>query len=240
MIVDDEPDAQEVLNLRLNHFPDIEVVGTAFSVDEGIEAVRSTKPELIFLDVELSEKSGFDLLRAFPKPDFKVIFVTAFEQYAIRAIKHSALDYILKPVQLDELGLALERITEERTENDERLEHLAKNVEGNKALERLVIASKKGFITLEIKNIISIEARSGNYAFFFLADGRTHLCTKPLTYYDELLSENGFVRIHRSHLVNLKHIKKFDNTSDTVLMSNQKQLPVAARRRSHFRKQLLK
>lgn len=239
IIIDDEPNAAEFLQLMLGQHQGIEVLAIAPSADAGVDLIQSLKPDLVFLDVEMPGKNGFEVLKAFPKVAFKVIFVTAFNQYAINAIKHAALDYLLKPVDTAELEITIERVRQSLKTEDNRVEQLAENISGTSALEHVIISSKRGFISLSISDIVSIESMTGKYAFFYMVDGTEHLCTKPLGHYDEMLSESGFHRIHRSYLVNLKQIKTFDNEKDTVLMNNQRMLPVAARRRSKFRKRFL-
>lgn len=239
IIVDDERDAIDVLALMLKRHSSIEVIDNAQSVDQGIELVKAHQPDLLFLDVEMPGKNGFELLNAFDRPSFKVIFVTAFNQYAIRAIKYAALDYILKPIQPTELEQAIARMQEHLHFEDKRFEQLTKVVDEPQTIEQIIITSKKGFISLKIDQIVSIESTPGNYAFFMMHDGGQFLCTKPLGHYEDLLTPFGFHRIHRSHIVNLVHVSAFNGDAGTVRMSNQKELPVAVRRRSAFRKKVL-
>lgn len=236
LLVDDEFDALVVLKLLLQKHEHIDVVDTAQSVDEAREIIFRAKPDLVFLDIEMPQKSGFELLNAFPKPDFKVIFVTAYDQYAIKAFKYSALDYILKPVQATELEAAINKVIEQRNLEDLRLEQLHQLVEKEASFDRIIITSKKGFIVLQLDQIVRIESMPGNYAFFFLEDGRQFLCTKPLNHYEDILPEQSFFRIHRSFMVNLRHVVAFDNEGAEVTLIDQKKLPVAVRRRTDFRK----
>ena len=238
IIVDDEIDAIIVLELLLKRNPNITVVGTAQSVNQGIELINELQPDLVLLDVEMPGKNGFELLNAFDQPSFKVIFVTAFDQYAIKAIKYSALDYLLKPINWEELQEAITRLIEQRLPQDERLAQLNLLVHQPRSFDRIIITSKKGFITLQLDEIISIASSSGNYAFFHMASGKQFVCTKPLSHYEELLSGSAFYRIHRSHVVNLDHISNFDNQGGEVLMSDHRRLPVAVRRRAEFKKRI--
>lgn len=236
LLIDDEPDATEVLKLMLASFPSIEIAGSAESADEGVQLIQLLKPDLVFLDVEMPEKDGFQLLSAFPDASFKVVFVTAYNQYALNAIKHAALDYLLKPVESEELKTTIERVKKRLQVQDGRLEQLSMNLKHPQALKHIIIPSKNGFKTLDISEIVAIESGSGNYAFFFMADGAEFVCTKTLGYYDDLLSSSGFHRIHRSHMVNLRHIESFESKKDSVVMSNQRVFPIASRRKSEFRK----
>ncbi|MEM9023874.1 MAG: LytTR family DNA-binding domain-containing protein [Bacteroidota bacterium] len=236
ILIDDEPDAVQVLQLLLEKHDAIKVIGSANSVDEGVRLIKKLQPDLIFLDVEMPEKDGFALLQQFPEPSFQVIFVTAFDQYAIRAIKCSALDYLLKPVSGVELTEAIAKVQAQAESQTERLDHLKGVLRNPDNLEQLVVASQQGFSMLAVNEIISIGSQPGNYAFFRLKSGQSLLCTKPLNHYEQILSDHAFVRIHKSHMVNLRHVKSYDAATGEVAMSNSEKLPVAARRRGAFRK----
>ncbi|MGD1848155.1 MAG: LytR/AlgR family response regulator transcription factor [Salibacteraceae bacterium] len=234
LIVDDEPDALAVLALLLKDFPEVTLVGQAHSAREAELLVESEQPELVILDVEMPEANGFDFLHAFEVPPFKVIFATAFDHYAIRAIKHSALDYLLKPVNREELGMALKKVDAVRGQEDVRIAQLNALLDTPDTPDRIIITSQRGFITLQLKEILSITAQAGNYAYFQMQSGKTFTCTKALSHYEALLDTKVFFRIHRSHMVNLHHVKAFNASKLEVMLTDGSCLPVAVRRKPEF------
>lgn len=238
VIIDDEPDAISVLEQLLTGVEGVTVSGTATSANEGIELIQAQKPELVFLDIEMPQKSGFDLLRAFPNPAFRVIFATAFDQYTIQAIRHSALDYLIKPVDARELTAAVSRAQGFQHAPDNRFSELHKMVQDHNPIDRIIIPSKMGFKVLLLDQICSIEAVRGNYAFFTLLNGKRQLCTKPLNYYESLLKGTFFIRIHRSCIVNLKQVSNYDSNTGSVSLYNQLQCLVATRRQAAFRRKM--
>jgi len=234
IIIDDEPDSIEVVKTLLAEFhQSITVVGECASADEAITTIKQLNPDLLFLDVEMPGKSGFEVLKAFDNPPFQVIFISGYDQYALRAIKFSAVDYILKPIDLDELVVAVEKVIENRGSKDKRLQYLGQN-HGQSKPGKVIISSKQGFETLDLNQIISIESRPGNYAVFHLSDSRETLATKPLNYYEDLFSESDFFRIHRSYVINLLRVAKFNSSTSMVEMSDGSTLEVAHRRKQAF------
>ena len=239
VLIDDEPDAIEVMEWMLKNHSKVEVVGAANEVDHGIDLIKQLKPDVVFLDIEMPQKNGFDLLDAFDHPNFKVVFVTGYDHYAIKAIKYAAIDYILKPIDKQELDIAIDKVESLLDKNDNRIEHLKNLYEQKGDMDRIIITSKNGFTTIFLRDIISIESKPGNYALFYTKDKGQLLCTKPLKYYDELFPSNTFYRIHRSFIVNLDCISNYDNHTGEISLVNDKKLEVAFRRRSEFN-QLIK
>lgn len=235
IIVDDEPDSITVMeNLLQKVAPDTKVLAKCTSVEEGIKQIKTHKPDLVLLDVEMPNKNGFDLLRAFSDPTFKVIFITGYDQYAIKAIKFSAVDYLLKPVDMDELASAIERARKLIDTSDGRIEHLNQLDLRAPSFEKVIISSKKGFETLGLNQIVSIESKPGNYAVFSLKDSTQTLATKALNHYEGLFQETNLFRIHRSHMVNLEHVVSFNSANGRIALSDGRELEVAHRRKAEF------
>ena len=211
VIVDDEAAVRKTIARFLEKdFPEITVAATAGSVEEARRAVEKHRPGLLFLDVELPDGTGFDLLKQMPGDDLRVIFITGHQEYALAAIKVSAVDYILKPVDPDEFRQAVEkalRVIDGRTEKL-KLETLAENLNSRKELKRIILPTADDLHVVEVKNIIRAEADS-NYTTFRLSSGKRIMVSKTIKEYDELLSGSGMVRVHQSHLVNLAYVDKF-------------------------------
>ena len=239
LLVDDEPDSIEVLELLLADHDKLHIVGAVNSVHKAIEFIEREQPELLLLDIEMPVQNGFDLLNHFHKPKFKVVFITGYDHYAIRAIKYAAIDYILKPIDKEELEQAINRVVELKPLEDDRLEHF-KNMQDNESeMDRIILSSQNGFKTLYLKDIVSIESKPGNYALFYTKNNGQFLCTKPLKYYHELFPTQSFCRIHKSSIVNLDFVVNYNNQNGELTLSNDKKLEVATRRRSAFN-QLIK
>ena len=211
IIVDDELDAVNFIQSLIDEYcEEINVVGQAHSAKEGIKEIMEKSPDLVFLDVEMPHGSGFDLLANFPKKTFDVIFITAFNHYAIKAIKFSAVDYILKPINISEFIDAVKKVIKAREgEQDKDLSFDALFENLRSALPgKLAIPTSDGMEYLNTKEIIRIEA-DRSYSRFFMEDGRKFLVSRNLKEYQELLSDRNFFRTHNSHLVNLDHVKKY-------------------------------
>ena len=211
-IIDDEQDAVEFISSIIGEYCDsLEVVGKGYNIFQGIQIIKEKKPDLVFLDVEMPNGTGFDLLNQFPEKDFDVVFITAFNHYAIKAIKFSAVDYILKPININEFIEAVNRVIKKRSENSFRgnnsLKILLENLR-SPLPSRLAIPTSDGMEYLSPKDIIRIEA-DRSYSWFFLNGNRKILVSTHLKEFQELLSDRHFFRSHNSHLVNLKFVKKF-------------------------------
>lgn len=211
IIVDDELNNRENLRQLLKiHCPEVTIVAACTSAAEAREEIICLDPDLVFLDIEMPGGNGFSLLESLPDPDFEVIFVTAYGHYGIKAIKFSALDYLLKPIDITELTEAVKKAEEKialRQEN-RRMKHLLQNSklpDENKTIA-LSLADKIEFI--EIDTIIRCEAEN-NYTTFYLTDGQKLVVSKTLKEFDELLTPCHFLRVHQSHLINLRQVKSF-------------------------------
>lgn len=233
-VVDDEPKAREtIINiLALSNF-ELTIVGEAESVKSAFELITKKSPELVLLDINLPDGNGFDLLRKFEKINFKVIFITAHEEYAIKAFKYSAIDYILKPIKASELFGAIEKAREtyQKEETVLKISSLLSNLE---KLKKIVLKTSESIHIVNVQQIIRCQS-DVNYTTFFLEGGETLLVSKSLKEYDELLSGAGFFRTHQSHLVNLEHILRYDKTDGGFLILDDKSMvPVSTRKKEEL------
>lgn len=233
VIIDDEPAMQQINSQLLSKlFPEIQLVGVAGSVDSGIELIKLQQPNLVLLDVELTGGTGFDLLQHFIPYNFSVIFVTAHNSFAIRAIRFSALDYILKPVIEEDFKQAVHRAIEliERRENTQlQTEVLMESFKKENHFKKLVLRTADSLHILEVNDICYCKS-DNSYTTFFTRDNESIIVSKSLKEYENLLGEYGFFRPHQSFLVNLNHVKKIDKTDGGfIVMKNKKEIPVSLR-----------
>ncbi len=237
VIVDDELHLREGLSRLLErHCPNVSLVGVAGSVGEGKEVIRRQHPDLLLLDVRMPDGTGFDLLRQLDPVDFKIIFITAFDQYAVKAFKFSAIDYLLKPVDPDELKDALKK-AEDILQHDLRirLAALENNLSvGSDHHKKLVMKTFDNIYIIEIGSITHCESE-GSYSSVFLEDGRKIMVSKNLKEYDEILNDQGFYRIHKSYLVNLAYVERFSKVDGGfVILKNGVKIPVASRKKDQL------
>ena len=230
LIIDDESPVRAALRGLLDKTcPQVKIVGEATSVASGIRAIREKSPDLVLLDIKMDDGTGFDLLKRFENINFKIIFVTAYEEYAIRAFEFSAIDYILKPVNPEKLVEAVKRADCLRQkEFNTQLGALRENLENpGKQNKKIILKNQESIFLLNIDEVIHCES-DGSYTIFETANQQRILVSKVLKDYDHLLSDSGFLRVHRSHLINLKHIKRFDRQDGGyVIMSNGAQISVS-------------
>ncbi len=238
IIIDDEVDAISVLrSLILDYCKELEVIGTAHSVVSGIKEILTKKPDFVFLDIEMADGSGFELLDSIPDKNFKVIFVTAYNQYALQAIKQNALDYLLKPVATDELVVAVQKAIANTRSLDNSWEKLKQNLPDLRP-QKLMLPTLQGFFVLEISDIIYCRSE-GSYVHFYYGDNRTCMISRQLKEYEELLTPHYFFRIHNSFLVNLNKIREYIKADGGhVVMCNGAELPVSDRKKAEFVQQL--
>jgi len=211
IIVDDEPAIRNTISTLLrDSFPDIVVSGHAGSVEEGYTAVTEHQPDLLFLDVELPDGLGFALLKKLSPVRFRTIFITGHQEYALDAIKVSALDYILKPVDLEELATAITKAREIINHEEEQLKILAlsENLSGKKVLKRIILRTSEALQLISVADIVRAEADS-NYTHFYLSGGKHIIVSRTMKEYEAMLNGSCIIRVHQSHLVNLNHIDKF-------------------------------
>lgn len=237
IIVDDEIDAVKFIESIITEYcKGIKVLGYAHSAADGVQLINALKPDLIFLDVEMPHGSGFELLSHFPDKNFDVIFVTAFNHYAIQAIKFSAVDYILKPININEFIEAVKKVALSRKKNRERnfnFDALLENLK-TRIPSRLAIPASDGMEYLNTDDIIRIEA-DRSYSWFYLNDKRKLLVSRNLKEYQELLSDRNFFRTHNSHLINLNYVRKFiRQEGGYIQMKDDSTVPVSRGKKDLF------
>ncbi len=238
IIIDDEPNAVDFISSIVQEYcKELEVVGKAHNVSEGIERINEKKPDLVFLDVEMPNGTGFDLLAHYPEKEFDVVFITAFNHYAIKAIKFSAVDYVLKPINITEFIEAVQKVIRKRSENsmhgNDSLKVLMENLRSAQP-SRLAIPTAEGMEYLNPKEIIRIEA-DRSYSWFFLLGNRKILVSKNLKEFQDLLGDRFFFRSHNSVLVNLKYVKKFVRKDGGYIeMTDGAQVPISRNRKDLF------
>ncbi len=219
------------------HAADIEIVDTCSNPTDGIASIRKHAPDLIFLDIQMPKMNGFDMLKQLGEIDFEVIFTTAFDQYAINAIRISALDYLLKPVDDDDLAAAIAKCKERLLDQDPapNLENLFNNLLNKNPLDKtLALSASDGISFIKMSDILRVEA-NGRYAKFHLLNKEVIVVSKTLGDYEEILSANQFFRIHDSAIINLNHVKKYiRGDGGTVILSDNTELDVARRRKDEF------
>ncbi len=241
IIVDDEEFARSSLYFLIQeNCENVNIVGIAKSVSEARNLLNQQAIDLIFLDIAMPKENGFELIPAAQAANASVIFTTAYDQYAIKAIKANALDYLLKPIDIDELKLAVDKakkfINLNKTENNrnESLKNLANDLTERTSIKKITLPSGQGYRVVDIEDIIHIEADS-NYSVFNLSNLEKIAVSKVLKDYEEILPENTFVRIHKSSIVNLKYVKEFTTKNGLqVVLNNGELITVSRRRASDF------
>ena len=212
LIIEDEPHGRETLKNLLNEYcDDIEIVGLCATVSEGIHGIQTMKPDLVFLDIELHSVTGFEILESVKHFDFEVVFTTAFENYAIRAIKFSALDYLLKPIDIAELREAVSKARTRRKESwqNKNLYNLVKNLRDlNENHKTITLSTSEGLEFVDVAEIIKLEA-NGSYTTFYLKQNKKLLVSKNLKEYENLLIDCKFYRVHHSCVINLNEVEKY-------------------------------
>lgn len=233
IIVDDEVCFREMIELLLkDYFPNVHIVAQAESVPQAVQVIEAYNPDLVFLDIEIKCGTGFHVLQKLKTRDFKLIFITAFNDFAIQAIKFSAIDYILKPINEFEFKSGVERAVQEIERNDKLspLETLFINHQ-EKQHKKLVLRTMQDIHVVNIDEIIRCEADNA-YTTFFLTSGEKVLVSKGICNFTELLTGYGFVTPHQSHLVNLNYIKKLDKSDGGFLiLKDNTEIPVSVRRK---------
>jgi len=233
VIIDDESKAREtIIDMLALYCPELEVIGEAHDVLSGIQLIKSKKPELVFLDIKMPDGTGFDLLNRIDNKDFSLIFLTAFDEYAVKAFKFSAIDYLLKPLDPDELITAVDRVKSYRENDKDDLSVLLDNLKSiKKDSKKIVLKTTESIFLINIADIIRCES-SGNYTKFYLTNQKPVLVSHTLKEYDDILSEYNFFRTHQSHLVNLNHVVRLDKADGGVLIMSEKQhVPIATRKK---------
>jgi two-component system, LytTR family, response regulator len=237
IIIDDEPKNNRILSTLLRDYcTDINIIGIAKSAEEAYPLIVELKPDLIFLDIEMSGSNGFDLLDKLMPIQFSVIFITAFENYSIKAFKYSALDYLLKPVNIEELQQAVEKAKKTISQNDvnQKLTNYIENKKNAATINKIALQTDDGleFVSLEI--IVRVLSKS-NYSLVYLKNEVKILSTKSLRDFEDILPNDIFYRVHNSHIVNINFIKKYHKgRGGYIELEDGTNIEVATRRKNDF------
>ena len=236
LIIDDENRTRDLIAKMINSFGlDIEAIPAGENVQSGIQAIEEYHPDIVFLDIQMPDGTGFDVLRGVKEKNFEVIFITAHEEFAIKAIKFSALDYLLKPVDPSELRAAVEKALKAVDEKKEELQFdtLQHNIQPNQK-KRLVLKTQESVYVVELEDIIRCEA-DRNYTSFFLSGGKKILVSKTLKEYETLLAPHNFLRVQQSHLINLNYVDRYDKgNGGSVVMKDGSEVPLSPAKRDIF------
>lgn len=234
IIEDEEKSLGFIRSIIEQHCPAAEIIGTATSVQSAVTLLTNVKPALVLSDINLPDGTAFEMLSRLDEIDFKVIFITAFEEYAIKAIKFSALDYLVKPIDPNELVKAVNKAKEqiEHENNNLKLKTLLSNVRDfSDKLRKIVLKTFDSIYVVDLQDIIRCES-DNSYTLFYLKDSRKIMVSNVLKEYDELLADSGFIRVHKSHLVNLNYIDKFiKSDGGYLIMKDGASVPVSQRKR---------
>lgn len=242
LVVDDEQKARNILQHYITNFiPEITEVRQADSVDAAIALLKDYEPGIVFLDVEMPHKNGFDFLVQLDNPAFDVIFTTAYNQYAIQAIRFSALDYLLKPVDPDELKAAVIRHQgkqESAQQKKDLFNNLVENIEKKEVKDfKIAVPSSDGVYFFKIDDILRLEA-DRSYTHIHLINKKPFIASKTLKHFEEMLEEFKFIRTHKSHLVNPRHITRISNDNEFVLLTDGTKVEVSRRKKDEVQQQL--
>lgn len=226
IIIDDEPDSVQLMRLNIEkHFPQLEIVGTFNSSTKALQEITSLQPDLVFLDIEMPVINGFDLLEKLVPVEFAVVFVTAYNDFAIKAFRFNALDYLVKPVNIDELKEVVSKVEKRQHIQRDQLQVLQQQFKkGN--ITKIAIPSQTGVSFIDLKDIVLIEAKS-NYSDLVLADKRRILISKTLKDIQPVLEQQQFLRIHRQYIINLNEVKHFNRNESLLTMTTGDVLPVS-------------
>lgn len=233
IIIDDIEDARKILRADLNSVsPEIKIIGEAENVMAGVKLLAKHTPDILFLDIEMPDGDGFDLLEMLPKKPFKTIFTTASDEHALKAFKFSAVDYLLKPIDQEELKAAVEKVKGTK-DSPQSLELLQENIGKHIGkMERIILNTQEKIHVVRLSDIVRLESDI-NYTRFHLTNGNKVLVTRTLKEFDDMLSDNGFIRVHQSHLVNIEHIVEFVKADGGHLnLDDGGYVPVSSRRKS--------
>lgn len=236
LIIDDEENSSNALKEKIRgYFPQVEVVAVCNNGEQGIAAINTLRPDVVFLDIEMPRMNGFAMLQQISNRNFEIIFTTAYDHYAIKAIRFSALDYLVKPVEIEELGQAIYRAEEKRQQPlpNQRLELLLENL-GQRVRQRIAVPTGSGLEFVKVDSIVYLEA-SINYTHLFLADGHKHTISRTLKEFEDMLPPETFIRIHHSHIINKSFAERYiRGDGGQVVLSNGVVLDIAKRRKAEF------
>ena len=239
IIIDDSTRARSALKRDIEEFcSGLEVKHEADSVVSGLKLLKNQTADILFLDIHMGDGDGFDLLELLGQHYMRVIFTTSSDAHAIKAFKFSAVDYLLKPIDPDELVIAVNKALESTTSQSD-IGFLREQLEIGEKKTKIALSTAEKIQVFQLSDIVRCES-DVNYTQFFFKDGSKLLVTKTLKYFDQLLSESGFYRVHQSHLINLDHVKEYQkNDGGYILMQNNTQIPISSRKKAEVVKVLL-
>lgn len=235
IIIDDERNALDVLKYQITHYcTGVQVIGESCDPNEGIKLINECCPQLVFIDIEMPNKNGFDVLNATAHNNYKVIFTTAYDQFAIKAFKYSAIDYLLKPIDIEELKAAVKRVEMHREDLlSFKVEKLFENLKIEKK-KKITLPHNDGYIVVDFSEIIRCESDS-NYTIVYMTGNRKSVLSKTLKDVEEILQHHSFFRIHHSHLINIDHIKRLYKTDGgSVTMVDNATLSISRSKKDEF------
>ncbi|MCB2196409.1 MAG: LytTR family DNA-binding domain-containing protein [Bacteroidetes bacterium] len=240
VVVDDEAKIRKtIIDILNNYCPEVKSIDQAYDVASALDVINDVIPDVLILDISLGNETSFDLLKKIDHFDFKIIFVTAYEEYAIKAIKFSALDYLVKPINPKELIEAINNASKalERDQTELKLNALLTNIENiSNGVRKIILKTSESIYMVNIQDIIRCES-DDCYTKFYLTDGKKIMVSKTLREFDELLEEYAFFRSHQSHLINLYFIERFDkHDGGTIFMKDGSKIPVSSRKRNSLLK----
>jgi len=237
IIIDDEAHVRESLaDMLKRHCPNAKVVGQAEGVKSGFKAIQTHHPDLVLLDIKMKDGTGFNLLEQIENIDFKIIFITAYDQYAIKAFKFSALDYLLKPVESVDLKEAIDKADKlSQQEVNTQLTTLANNLQtDDQSKKKIILKTFDNIHLVKVRDIVYVES-DGRYSTIYLAWGKNVIVSNTLKHYHEMLGDFGFYRVHKSYLINLEHIRRFEKAEGGyVILEGDAKVPVASRKREEL------
>ncbi|MCB0630791.1 MAG: LytTR family DNA-binding domain-containing protein [Saprospiraceae bacterium] len=235
VIVDDEAATRSLLRRFFqDFFPEVELLGEADCVSQGVELLKKTSPDLLFLDIQMPDGSGFDLLHHFKQPDFKLIFITAYDQFALKAFQYNAIDYLLKPLEPQSLRDAINKVLERSDIPLQPRINGLREVMENRQANRIALSSAEGYAFYELSEIVRLES-SGNYTTFYIQDGQRTTVAKTIKEYETLLPAENFYRVHQSHIVSLKHVRKvLKEDNGVAVMVDGSKVPISRRKKDTF------
>lgn len=239
-IIDDELQSQNFLHKMLQqHFPEIEIAGEASTVEEALKGIKQCNPDIVFLDIQIKNETGFDLLKQLHKINFNLIFTTAFDRYAIKAFRFNAIDYLLKPIVAEELIEAVNKVKQKtataQAASKQQVEQLYDDLLNPKKVhDKIAVPTNDGFVVINVNDIVYCHANS-NYTEFYFNDKKTIVSSYSLKQYDDLLTPQSFFRTHRSYLINLKHVQKYRRgIGGEIVMSNGDEVELSRNNKEAF------
>lgn len=241
VIIDDEAEGRNVVsNVLKNYCPEVEILGEADSVSSGFNLIKKTNPDLVFLDIQMPDGTGFSLLEQINEINFHVVFVTAYEQYAIKAFKYSAIDYLLKPIDPQMLIEAVEKIRRYSPAKIQTAERVINLLENRKTISKIALPTLNGYRFVKAQDIVRCES-DNNYTLFYLQTAEKIVVTHPLKEYETLLRSETFIRVHQSHLINLNYVEQYiKGEGGTAIMSDGSEIEISRRKKEMFLKSMLR